>query len=342
MPTIIAHLRQYPPHRWIGAELATHTLLKYLQSQGWDVLVRMGERLDEVPPNSTYEYDGVLVTNSWLHLITVTPDVVLHGSTHWTTAQAHARGAGALQVQWLHGGWESWQVVQIQGAQPDIVVFNNYGSQRATAPLISQPSTVLHPPVWPSDEMCGQIRTPLQGGKATLVNCGEGKGAELFYELAARMPQTEFLAVGGGHGQQIPVPAELTNVEFRPHGSDMAGVWRDTAVLLMPSSTESWGMVAVEAMHRGIPVIGSNIPGLSECLGWGTDPGAHPGMPLVNLEDGPGGWAAMLRMVLASWDHWSDRALERSEWLNPAAQLHEFEGRLRKELSVKRGEIKVN
>lgn len=326
MPTIVAHTRQYPPHRWIGAELATHELLKYLAGRGWDCHVRVSEyaEMDRnlAGPHTPYGFDGVIVTRGWLHELP-RADVVLHSTVGYEVAVEQAKRDGALRVMWLHGGFSSWQVDRIHEAAPDLVVYNSHSQQRGIGHLIDAPSTVLHPPVWRGDAV-----QQIHGDRnITLINTTDGKGAQTFYDLAAHMPLHNFLGVRGGHGQQIE-PPDLPNLTIMPHGSYMKDIWDLTSVLLMPSVTESWGMVAVEAMHRGIPVIGSDIPGLSECLGWTADGRNVDGMLLVQLQDatfGPWAWAAVLRNVLADWDTWSARALARSEELDPATELAEFE-----------------
>jgi glycosyltransferase involved in cell wall biosynthesis len=47
----------------------------------------------------------------------------------------------------------------------------------------------------------------------------------------------------------------------------MREVYRQTKLLLMPSSYESWGRVAVEAAASGIPTLAAATPGLLEALG---------------------------------------------------------------------------
>lgn len=165
---------------------------------------------------------------------------------------------------------------------------------------------VVRPPVFGDDYRT----TP--GSKVTLVNLSERKGGTVFAELAARMPDVDFLAVEGAYGDQL-VP-DLPNVEYREHGTDMRAVYSSTRVVLMPSVYESWGRVGVEAMHSGIPVIAHPTPGLVESLG---DAGTF-----VDRDD-LAGWEAALRRLLAprAWKQASRAALARAAELDPTEEL---------------------
>jgi glycosyltransferase involved in cell wall biosynthesis len=65
-------------------------------------------------------------------------------------------------------------------------------------------------------------------------------------------------------------------------------------LLVLPSRTESYGMVVTEALARGVPVLASEVGGVSESLGHGED-GTRPGL-LV-----PAGDAAALGAALRRW-----------------------------------------
>ncbi len=310
MPTIVAHTLGYPPHRRIGAEVATHELLKWFAAKGWTAIARPAQL-----GNDAYLLDDVIVDGSPIHTLPK-PDVVLHGGAHWTTAQAHARSAGALQVMWLHGGtaFASYTAGQIVGAAPDLVLANSESAATGLRSYVDGvPLRTLHPPIFPGDYMVGEIRPPWQGGCVTLVNTAESKGGPLFAELAERMPGQKFLGIRGGYGDQLRKGGH--NLEILPHGHDMDAVWRRTSILVVPSADESWSMAAQEALHRGIPVIGMAVPGLMECLGYEQDgtPTEHA-MPLVRLDEGVTGWGAVIRTVLLDWDRWSTRALDLASW----------------------------
>lgn len=105
------------------------------------------------------------------------------------------------------------------------------------------------------------------GHYITLVNVTPAKGSDTFYEMAQRFPNEEFLAVGGGYWQSSQVIKDLPNVTWQENTPDMASVYSKSKIVLMPSSYESFGMVAREAGAAGIPVICTPTPGLKENLG---------------------------------------------------------------------------
>lgn len=115
----------------------------------------------------------------------------------------------------------------------------------------------------------------------TFVNPLQEKGACLVVGLAqlclAHLPEARFLVVES-RGRWGPLlaqlgvaPDALPNVEVWPHQSDMKAVYARSRVVLMPSCWhESAGMVALEALMNGIPVLASDHGGLGETLGEGA------------------------------------------------------------------------
>lgn len=96
----------------------------------------------------------------------------------------------------------------------------------------------------------------------------EQKGWEVLGEaarlLAASHPSVRVVVVGDG-----PLHAPLARA-----GLDLLGARDDAAalggafdVLAVPSRFEAFGLVAVEAMHAGVPVVASDVDGLPEVLG---------------------------------------------------------------------------
>jgi glycosyltransferase involved in cell wall biosynthesis len=142
-----------------------------------------------------------------------------------------------------------------------------------------------------------------------------GKGAELFWALAERLPHVQFLGVKGAYGTQDV--RSLPNVEVIDHvpAERMRDeVYARTRVLLAPSSYESWGRVAAEAMCSGIPVVAHPTEGLRECLG--------PRGLFVDRHD-VDAWANMLRVLAVprAYEKASAWSRARSAQLDPAADL---------------------
>jgi glycosyltransferase involved in cell wall biosynthesis len=119
------------------------------------------------------------------------------------------------------------------------------------------------------------------------------KGGEMFRAIAESLPDRKFLAVQGwGHlriddgwnmsllgelasglgSSEVWVPqdvdmSDLSNVKLWKSFPDMREVYGETRILLVPSTAiESVPRVAIEAMSNGIPVIGSDVGGVSEVL----------------------------------------------------------------------------
>jgi glycosyltransferase involved in cell wall biosynthesis len=111
----------------------------------------------------------------------------------------------------------------------------------------------------------------------TFVNPALYKGAYPFVriaqELGRRRPDIPLLVVES-RGTRATLgacglrPADHPDIQIMPVTTDPRRFWRLTRVLLMPSLWwETQGLVAVEAMINGIPVIGSDRGALPETLG---------------------------------------------------------------------------
>lgn len=212
------------------------------------------------------EFDGVTIKRIRNVLIgqkavrQYKPDVVLTHHDHSVFAIKTARLVGARSVLFLHNDMDIAK--RPLAAAPDLAVFNSEWVAESLA-RFGEPkaSMIFHPPLTPDRHKVSKT-----GDAITLCNLNEHKGADLFYDLAARMPEREFLGVVGGHGVQV-VKRGLPNVTIAEHDPNMKPVWESTRILLMPSVYESYGLVAVEAGLNGIPTIANPTPGLRENLG---------------------------------------------------------------------------
>lgn len=300
---VMAHLA--PPRHCAGAEMMLFSMLRPLVERGHQVDVILSRPTPDPEP---FDVQG----------ITVHPRRTQHDPQEWVpksdvvishlenTARAVVLGRMfrkpvVLVAHNTHITTRTW-------LPDDVAVVWN--SEWMAAELGPHPhSVVVRPPVFPDE-----YRT-IPGRKVTLINLYREKGADVFWELARRMPDVEFQGVIGAYGKQLV--EELPNVTVVEHGGDMREVYHQTRLLLMPSRYESWGRVGVEAMVSGIPVIANPTPGLLESLG-----GAGT---FVNVDD-IDGWEQTIRGLLppARWKKASALAKARAAELDPTADLERW------------------
>jgi D-inositol-3-phosphate glycosyltransferase len=125
--------------------------------------------------------------------------------------------------------------------------------------------------------------------------------------LLRRRPEldVELVVVGGPSGNGVDEPrrsAALARQEgvadrvrflpARPH-DQLATVYQAADLLLVPSRSESFGLVALEAQACGTPVVAARVGGLSHAVGDGTT-------GLLLSDHDPGRWAGGVADLLAS------------------------------------------
>ncbi|TMS00185.1 glycosyltransferase family 4 protein [Nonomuraea basaltis] len=316
---VLAMLHLYPPAGNAGAEWAMHTLLAALVTAGHDVDVLMIEPHREM--SEPYTLDGVRVHPrrgkgdpfEWL-LSDRAPHVIVTHLMNTPRATVLGEMYGIPVVHVLHNDHDHERSWLVRG--PDLVVYNSEWVQRScldwwkdTQTGTPPPGVVVRPPVIAED----YATEP--GDRVTLINMCENKGARLFWALAKRMPKMRFLAVKGAYGAQIV--QDLPNVDVQEHvpgGQMREQVYARTRVLLVPSSYESWGRVAAEAMASGIPVVAHPTPGLLESCG---DAG------IFCDRDDIDAWERQIRRLSKhlAWKSASAKALARSRELDPSADL---------------------
>jgi len=94
-------------------------------------------------------------------------------------------------------------------------------------------------------------------------------------------------AVLGGLGGRVRFAGPRT-------GAELDRAYADADLLVLASRAETYGMVVTEALARGLPVLATEVGGLSEALGRGDD-GTRPGLLVA-----PGD-AAALGAALRAW-----------------------------------------
>jgi glycosyltransferase involved in cell wall biosynthesis len=104
------------------------------------------------------------------------------------------------------------------------------------------------------------------------------KGPDRFCALARRFPERCFHIYGGGPDTVQLRSTAPDNLRFHGQQDNMAGIWENIGLLVMPSRHEGLPMAALEAMARGIPVLAANVGALDQLIdphlnGWLAAPG---------------------------------------------------------------------
>lgn len=304
----LAVLHLYPPGHNAGAELMVHTMLRDLVRRGWDVQVMATEYRGE-----PYVRDGVKVMQSPM-------DREQAALFTWADVALTHLDATRRAMSWCRWGRPLVHVVhnhrqltfhKVRPSDAALVVWNGEWVKACHQPW-NGPSIIVRPPVSSSD-----YRVPLKrDGAVTLLNLYRPKGSGIFWHLARteRGVGRRFIGVLGSYGAQHVEPGFEHEVTILDNTPDVRAVYAQTRVLLVPSSYESWGRVAVEAMASGIPVMANPTPGLVEAC---TSPALGPCALFVDAEQ-PREWNRALAQLdsPATYRLWSKRALARSAELD--------------------------
>ena len=130
---------------------------------------------------------------------------------------------------------------------------------------LHRPAEVIHPPIYGAGPFANLAN--FERGLVTMINPCAVKGISIFLEVAARLADLPFGVVPGWGTTRADhaALARLPNVEILPNARNIEEVLARTRVLLMPSLWyEGFGLIVMEAMLRGIPVVSSDAGGLAE------------------------------------------------------------------------------
>lgn len=112
---------------------------------------------------------------------------------------------------------------------------------------------------------------------------------EVFAQVTARVP-SRLLMIGDGPdaGEAAQVARSLgvaDRVEFLGEQDQVVPLLSASDVFLLPSSQESFGLAALEAMACGLPVVASKVGGLSELVDDGVSGFLRPANDLRGMAD---------------------------------------------------------
>jgi glycosyltransferase involved in cell wall biosynthesis len=252
---IVAYVHGYFPNHNAGAEAMLHQILLDLIDRGHEVRVLTGDPdAEEYEGIPLYEIHGKreIEVLQWSNLIITHLD-----KTRF--AVQHGKRYKKPVVHLVHNDKQLAYNKVFDTGSATLAVANSDWIRKTVRRGI--PSTVVYPPTIPERY---SVKTSKE--YITLVNMNEAKGGKIFWQLARILPEYNFLGVRGAYGHQVEYEKELPNVTILDNTPDIQEVYRKSRIVLMPSSYESWGRVAMEASCSGIPVIAAPTPGLKESL----------------------------------------------------------------------------
>lgn len=246
----------FGPMAWKLAQRADviHLHLPQFDAPG----VALRGRLMGKPVVLTYHCDLRLPNGTFNRLV----DTVVHGMNHL---------AGQL-------------------ADSIVTYTRDYGTHSPyLAPHLDKKLQIIPPPVeltYCSNEAAEQFRRAhkLQGRKVIGIICrlATEKGVEILLKALpiVRQAHPEACVIQAGHYQNVlgeeayaaklaPMFAEQKEHYFllgNLEGADVTAFFKNLDVLCVPSlnSTESFGLVQIEAMQNGVPVVASALPGVRQ------------------------------------------------------------------------------
>jgi glycosyltransferase involved in cell wall biosynthesis len=204
------------------------------------------------------------------------PDWVLVSSEdlgHGLLREAQHRASGrvvylAHTPQFFPFGPASWNPeprgAELASQSAGIVVIGRHMAGYIERSL-GRKAAVIHPPIYGQGPFADLANAT--SGLVTMINPCAVKGISIFLAVAARTPGQEFGVVPGWATTRDDRRKlqGLSNIRFLPNAPNIEDVLASTRVLLMPSLwEEGFGLIVMEAMLRGIPVVSSDAGGLAE------------------------------------------------------------------------------
>lgn len=301
---ILAYVHGYFPNHNAGAEAMLHQILIDLKDRGHEVVV-----ITKNPGADEYEGIPIYATTNGssakeIELIRWADFLFTHLDFTRLVVSLGKRYKKKI-VHLVHNDRQLHYHRVIDASNATLAIANSEWIRKTIKRGIK--STIVFPPTNPERYKVDTSREYI-----TLINMNEAKGGKMFWQLARILPDKQFLGVKGAYGEQIKYDKDLPNVTILENTPDIQNVYAKSRIVIMPSSYESWGRVAIEASCSGIPVVAAPTPGLKESLGEAGIFAEH---------DDVAAWVEAIRMLddKKKYDKYSSMGIKRSKEI--ASQL---------------------
>jgi len=301
------------PARPSGGNTYDRNLCRELAAGGWSVhehpvpgfwsepdargLAGLDQALQGIPDGALAMLDGLLASPA--------PDVLAAHAGRLRLALLVHMPLGLRTAANDEGGVRARERAALWSA--DAVVTTSAWSRQQLVELYGLPAARLHlaePGVQPAG-----LATGTADGQAllTVAAVTEDKGHDILLGALTKIREVPWQWICVGSTDRDPGFVEELRGRAREHGLDgrmtltgaaagagLERAYSEADVMVLPSRGESYGMVLTEALARGLPVVVTEVGGVSEALGTGGDEDA-PGL-VVPPED-----PVALAGALRSW-----------------------------------------
>lgn len=259
-----------------GADRFTETLAGALESRGVRCAITWLAHRAEYAPFSVQrprppEWATVAHVNSWLppsFLPRGLPTVVtIHHAMHDPEARHHKGLARSI----YHRYWIAPREREVLARASRVVAVSRYAATVARTTLLDLPVEVI-PNAIDTERFRPRTREEKPGAPFRLLYLGrwrEMKGVRLLGPLARMLGPDYRIDVTGlpdARSVRRGLPPNVHDIGVQRDSSAVIEALHRADALIVPSLSEGFGLVVIEAMACGVPVIASRLPALQEVV----------------------------------------------------------------------------